>query len=61
MHADKEKIEWLLFKSKKTIYSIAKESGVPQTTVRDLANKKTKIENMTLKNAAKLTEYANKF
>ncbi|MGX7197959.1 hypothetical protein [Enterococcus olivae] len=58
MYADKKKIEWLLFESKLSLYNISKNSGVPLTTVNDLANKRTKIERMRFDNASKLTEYA---
>ena len=58
MYADKEKIEWLLFKSGKTMYEIQKKSGVAATTVADLAKKKSAIERMRFDNASKLTALA---
>lgn len=58
MKADKEKIEWLL--QNETQYKINKESKVPQATLSDLINGKRKIENLTLKVASKLTDYAEK-
>ena len=58
MYADKSKIEWLLFDSGKSVRSISTESGVPLTTVSDLANKRSSIENMRLLNASKLTTLA---
>ncbi|BDP58584.1 hypothetical protein EfmJHP36_30630 (plasmid) [Enterococcus faecium] len=50
MYADKKKIEWLLFDSGKSVRSISIESGVPLTTVSDLANKRS--------NAMKLNKLA---
>ncbi|MDW3696400.1 hypothetical protein R6K83_12865, partial [Enterococcus faecium] len=44
MYADKKKIEWLLFDSGKSVRSISIESGVPLTTVSDLANKRSSID-----------------
>lgn len=58
MYADKKKIEWLLFDSGKSVRSISTESGVPLTTVSDLANKRSSIDNMRLLNASKLTTLA---
>ncbi|ELA82304.1 TPA: hypothetical protein IXI12_000904 [Enterococcus faecium] len=58
MYADKSKIEWLLFDSGKSVRSISTESGVPLTTVSDLANKRSSIDNMRLLNASKLTTLA---
>ncbi|EMF0075753.1 hypothetical protein VBH82_13530 [Enterococcus hirae] len=58
MYADKKKIEWLLFDSGKSVRSISIESGVPLTTVSDLANKRSSIDNMRFLNAMKLNELA---
>ncbi|MGG5325582.1 hypothetical protein IGJ83_003164 [Enterococcus pernyi] len=58
MYADKNKIEWLLFDSGKSVRSISIESGVPLTTVSDLANKRSSIDNMRFLNAAKLNKLA---
>ncbi len=58
MHADQEKIEWLLFRSGKSIYEISKNSLVAESTVSDLKNRKANIEKMRFNNAAKLTKYA---
>ncbi|WP_018659297.1 helix-turn-helix domain-containing protein [Allofustis seminis] len=58
MYADSEKIKWLLKNA--TQYRIAKETGVPQPTLSTLANGKTSIENISLGNASKLTEYADR-
>lgn len=60
MKADINKIEWLLFKSEKTISQISKEADVSWSTVSDFKKKKSNIENMTLLNAIKLTKYAEK-
>jgi hypothetical protein len=59
MYADKKKIEWLLFDSGKSVRSISIESGVPLTTVSDLANKRSSIDNMMrFINAMKLNKLA---
>lgn len=58
MYADKSKIEWLLFDSGKSVRSISIESGVPLTTVSDLANKRSSIDNMRFINAMKLNKLA---
>lgn len=59
MYADKDKIEWLLFESGKSLYEIQKKSGVAATTVSDLAHKRSSIERMRFDNAAKLTKLAD--
>ena len=56
MKADKEKIEWLL--ENETQYRISKETGVAQQTLSNLVIGKRKIENLTLKVASQLTNYA---
>lgn len=58
MHANKKKIEWLLFDSGKSVRSISIESGVPLTTVSDLANKRSSIDNMRFINAMRLNKLA---
>ncbi len=58
MKADKEKIEWLL--ENETQYRISKETGVAQQTLSNLVIGKRKIENLTLKVASQLTNYAEK-
>ncbi|OTO22208.1 hypothetical protein A5816_002880 [Enterococcus sp. 3G1_DIV0629] len=58
MYADKNEIEWLLFDSGKSVRSISIESGVPLTTVSDLANKRSSIDNMRFINAIKLNKLA---
>jgi len=59
MYADKEKIEWLLFKSGLSITEIKNRSGVKAMTVSDLMHKKSSIERMRFDNAAKLTKLAD--
>lgn len=49
----------LVMRKKKTLYSIAKESDVPYTTVYDLYHQKIKIENMTALNVYKLSKAFN--
>lgn len=58
MYADKKKIEWLLFDSGKSVRSISIESDIPLTTVSDLANKRSSIDNMRFINAIKLNKLA---
>ncbi len=56
MKADKEKIEWLLENA--TQYEIWKATGVAQSNVAGMKKGKRKIENLTFKNASKLTDLA---
>lgn len=49
----------LVIRHNKSLYSIAKESGVPYTTVSDLFHQKIRIENMTAKNVHKLSKCFN--
>lgn len=56
--ADEKLIRWLLDESGISRYRIWKDTGIPETTLSDLATGKTLIENMFFKKAAKLTEYA---
>ncbi|MBO1089987.1 hypothetical protein [Enterococcus hirae] len=58
MYADKNEIEWLLFKSGISVKDIYTESGVARTTVIDLINKTSSIDKMRFDNAAKLTKMA---
>lgn len=58
MYADTNKIKWLLFESGLSIAQINKETGVAVSTISDLINKKSSIEQMRLTNAAKLTKFA---
>lgn len=56
MKADKEKIEWLLENA--TQYEIWKATGVTQSNLSDMKNGRRKIENLTFRNASKLTDFA---
>lgn len=56
MKVDTDKIEWLL--KNETQYKISKDTGVAQVTLSGLISGKRKIENLTVKVASKLTEYA---
>lgn len=56
MYADSKLIEWLL--ENETQYRIAKDTGVTQSKLSELKNKKIKMENLTFGIAATLTEYA---
>ncbi|OCW99255.1 hypothetical protein Javan117_0006 [Streptococcus phage Javan117] len=58
MKADKKEIEWLL--DNVTQYSIAKETGITQSKLSNLKTGKIKIENLSLKIASNLTNYAKK-
>lgn len=58
MYADKNEIEWLLFKSGISVKDIYTESGVARTTVIDLINKTSSIDKMRFDNAVKLTKMA---
>jgi len=60
MKADSELIKWLLEESEITKYRISKATGIHQTTLTKLENGIALIENLTFKNAAALTEYAEK-
>lgn len=60
MYADKEKIQWLLLKSGKSIAEISKRSGVKKMTVSDLKHGKSSIDRMRFDNASLLTELAGK-
>lgn len=50
-------VEKLLFESEESMYKIAKETGIAQTTLSRFKRKESDIENMSLKNANKLNEY----
>lgn len=56
MYADSDKIKWLL--ENETQYRIAKDTGINQSILSRIVNGDRKIENLTLKVASKLTEYA---
>lgn len=60
MKADKQLIEWLLYNSEETIYSIEKNSKVAKSTISDLRSRKSNIERMSFKNASLLSDYASK-
>lgn len=51
----KQKIE-ILFNSNLSGYAIAKDSGVPQSTINKLMNEQIEIENLSLGNAQKLVD-----
>ena len=57
MKADNEKIEWLLQNATQSEISLA--TGVAQANLSNLVKGKRKIENLTLKVASQLTEYAD--
>lgn len=48
MHADKEKIEKLLFDTDITTYEISKQSSVAETTVSDLRKKRVLLKKCDL-------------
>lgn len=56
MKADSEKIEWLIKNCSQ--YEISKATGVAQANLSHLKAGTRKIENLSLKVASKLTEYA---
>nr|DAN45562.1 MAG TPA: Cro [Caudoviricetes sp.] len=57
MKAELEKIEWLL--ANHSAYSISKATGIGDTTISRWVTGKTPVDGMSLRNAIKLTEYAN--
>lgn len=57
MKADLDKIKWLM--ENQSIYSISKATGISQTTLGPYNLGQRDFGNMTLRNASKLTEYAN--
>ena len=58
MKADSILINWLLQESGVSMYAVSKATGIAQTTLSDLTTGKTWVENMTLRHAVTLTEYA---
>ncbi|MDR1568503.1 MAG: XRE family transcriptional regulator [Streptococcaceae bacterium] len=56
MFVDTEKIEWLL--ENRSQYFIAKTSGIAQSKLSGLKNKKILVENLTISSGAKLTALA---
>lgn len=59
MKADSELIQWLLDQHISR-YQISKNTGVTEMTLSRLTNEASKIENLPLKTAAALTEYAER-
>lgn len=49
----------LLAKKEITGYSLSKNTGIPYTTINDLVNGKTIIQNISLKHAIEIAEYLN--
>ena len=60
MKAELLKIKWILNDSGLSRYQISKETGIHITTLTNLVEGKSLIENLSFKNAAALTEYAEK-
>ena len=58
MKADQNLIAWLLTESGLSKYAISKATGIHQTTLANLEDGTSLIENLSFKNAAALTEYA---
>lgn len=58
MIANSELIKWLLEESEVTKYRISKATGIHQTTLSNLENGTSLIENLSFKNAIVLTKYA---
>jgi transcriptional regulator with XRE-family HTH domain len=56
MKADSEKIKWLLDNFSQ--YEISRATGVAQPSLSNIKSGTRKIENLSLKVASKLTEYA---
>jgi len=60
MKADSSLILWLLEESGVTKYGISKATGIHITTLTNLTDGTSHIVNLSFKNAAALTEYAEK-
>ena len=60
MKADSLTIKWLINDSGISRYQISKETGIHITTLTNLVEGKSRIENLSFKNAASLTEYVEK-
>ena len=58
MIANSELIKWLLEESEVTKYRISKATGIHQTTLTKLENGIALIKNLSFKNAAALTQFA---
>jgi hypothetical protein len=57
MKADSELIQWLL-EQQITRYQISKSTGIHISTLSNLSDGKSLIENLSFKNAAALTDFA---
>lgn len=57
MKADLDKIKWLM--ESQSTYSISQATGISQTTLGPYLLGQRDFGNMTLRNASKLTKYAN--
>lgn len=60
MKADLLSIKWILNDSGLSRYQISKETGIHITTLSNLVEGKSLIENLSFKNAAALTSFAEK-
>lgn len=60
LQADEKLVRQLIFESGISRYRISKDTGVPSTTLADLASGKTDIGKMQFNTVSKLTEYASK-
>jgi len=60
MYAELLKIKWILNDSGLSRYQIHKATGIHQTTLANLVEGKSLIENLSFKNAAALTSFAEK-
>lgn len=56
MKVDTDKIQWLLQNASQ--YQISKATGIAQSTLSGLIKGTRKIENLTVKIASQLTDYA---
>jgi len=60
MYANKEKIQWLLMRSWKSIAEISKRSGVVKMKISDLKHRKSSIDRMCFDNDSFLTKLVEK-
>ena len=60
LSANGQDINWLIFESGETPYSIAKQTGVPDGNLYLVKNGERSINNLSLSVASKLTAYAIK-
>ncbi|MFS1663455.1 XRE family transcriptional regulator [Streptococcus sp. zg-JUN1979] len=58
MEANSKFIEWLI--ENETQYRISKETGIPQQTISKIVRGERKIENLSLRVASALTDYAKR-